>query len=152
MKYLAVIDTNILVSYLLTKNRDSSVVKIIELVKEGIIVPLIQKDIIEEYNTVLRRRKFDISEQTVCDLVGFITDMGIMCDRKESNETFPDPDDIVFYEVSLSVDGSYLITGNLKHFPINGHIVTPADMLQIIHLAESQGHSICEPPIGFTSR
>ena len=43
MKYLAVIDTNILVSYLLTKNRDSSVVKIIELVKEGIIVPLIQK-------------------------------------------------------------------------------------------------------------
>lgn len=34
MKYLAVIDTNILVSYLLTKNRDSSVVKIIELVKE----------------------------------------------------------------------------------------------------------------------
>ena len=43
MRYLAVIDTNILVSYLLTKNRDSSVVKIIELVKEGIIVPLIQK-------------------------------------------------------------------------------------------------------------
>ena len=43
MKYLAVIDTNILVSYLLTKNRDSSVVKIIELVKEGIIVPLLQK-------------------------------------------------------------------------------------------------------------
>ena len=34
MKYLAVIDTNILVSYLLTKNRDSSVIKIIELVKE----------------------------------------------------------------------------------------------------------------------
>jgi putative PIN family toxin of toxin-antitoxin system len=152
MKYLAVIDTNILVSYLLTKNRDSSVVKIIELVKEGIIVPLIQKDIIEEYNTVLRRRKFNISEQTVCDLVGFITDMGIMCDRKESNETFPDQDDIVFYEVSMSVDGSYLITGNLKHFPTNGHVVTPAEMLQIIHLAESQGHSICEPPIGFTSR
>ena len=43
MKYLAVIDTNILVSYLLTKNRDSSVIKIIELVKEGIIIPLIQK-------------------------------------------------------------------------------------------------------------
>ena len=43
MKCLAVIDTNILVSYLLTKNRDSSVVKIIELVKEGIIVPLLQK-------------------------------------------------------------------------------------------------------------
>ena len=86
MKYLAVIDTNILVSYLLTKNRDSSVVKIIELVKEGIIVPLIQKDIIEEYNTVLRRRKFNISEQTVCDLVGFITDIWSCLSSSEDGE------------------------------------------------------------------
>ena len=115
-------------------------------------MPLLQTDIIEEYNTVLRRCKFNISEQTVCDLVGLITDMSIMCDRKESKESFPDPDDIVFYEVSLSVDGSYLITGNLKHFPTTGHVVTPAEMLHIIHLAESQGHSICESPIGFTSR
>lgn len=151
MRYLAVIDTNILVSYILSKNKESSVVKIIELVKEGIIVPLLQTDIIEEYNTVLRRCKFNISEQTVCDIVGLITDMGIMCDRKESKESFPDPDDIIFYEVSLSVDGSYLITGNLKHFPTTGHVVTPAEMLQIIHLAENSGGSVCEPDIDYMS-
>ena len=33
MKYYAVIDTNVLVSFLLTKNLESSVVKVIELVK-----------------------------------------------------------------------------------------------------------------------
>lgn len=151
MKYYAVIDTNVLVSYLLTKNRESSVVKVMELVKEGAILPLLHAEIIKEYNEVLRRIKFDIPEQTINDLIGYMTSLGKYCDRKESTESFPDPDDIVFYEVSLSVEDSYLITGNLKHFPKNGHVVTPSEMLQIIHLAESKGNSVCEPPMEYMS-
>ena len=151
MKYYAVIDTNVLVSYLLTRNRESSVVKVMELVKEGAILPLLHAEIIKEYNEVLRRIKFDIPEQTINDLIGYMTSLGKYCDRKESTESFPDPDDIVFYEVSLSVEDSYLITGNLKHFPKNGHVVTPAEMLQIIHLAESKGNSVCEPPMEYMS-
>lgn len=151
MKYYAVIDTNVLVSYLLTRNRESSVVKVMELVKEGAILPLLHAEIIMEYNEVLRRIKFDIPEQTINDLIGYMTSLGKYCDRKESTESFPDPDDIVFYEVSLSVEDSYLITGNLKHFPKNGHVVTPAEMLQIIHLAERKGTSVCEPPMEYMS-
>lgn len=151
MKYYAVIDTNVLVSYLLTRNRESSVVKIMELVKEGTILPLLHAEIIKEYNEVLRRIKFDIPEQTINDLIGYMTSLGKYCDRKESTESFPDPDDIVFYEVSLSVEDSYLITGNLKHFPKNGHVVSPAEMLQIIHLAESKGNTVCEPPMEYVS-
>lgn len=41
MKFFAVIDTNVLVSYLLTRRNDSSVAKVMELVKEGTIVPLL---------------------------------------------------------------------------------------------------------------
>ena len=141
MKCYAVIDTNVLVSYLLTKNRESSVVKVMELVKEGIIIPMLHTEITKEYNEVLRRCKFGIPEQTINDLIGYMTSLGIFCDRKETNEYLPDPDDIAFYEVSLSVEDSYLITGNLKHFPKNGHVVTPAEMLQIIHLAESKGNT-----------
>lgn len=151
MKYYAVIDTNVLVSYLLTKNRESSVVKVMELVKEGVILPLLHAEITKEYNEVLRRCKFDLPEQTINDLIGYMTSLGKYCDRKETTEPFPDPDDIVFYEVSLSVEDSYLITGNLKHFPKNGHVVTPAEMLQIIHLAESKGNSVCEPPMEYMS-
>ena len=151
MKYYAVIDTNVLVSYLLTKNRESSVVKVMELVKEGVILPLLHSEITKEYNEVLRRCKFAIPEQTINDLIGYMTSLGKFCDRKESTESFPDPDDIVFYEVSLSVEDSYLITGNLKHFPKNGHVVTPAEMLQIIHLVESKGTSVCESPMEYMS-
>lgn len=49
MKYCAVIDTNVLVSFLLTKNMESSVVKVIELVKNETIVPLLHTEILEEY-------------------------------------------------------------------------------------------------------
>lgn len=151
MKCYAVIDTNVLVSYLLTKNRESSVVKVMELVKEGIIIPMLHTEITKEYNEVLRRCKFGIPEQTINDLIGYMTSLGIFYDRKETNEYLPDPDDIVFYEVSLSVEDSYLITGNLKHFPKNGHVVTPAEMLQIIHLAESKGNTVCEPSMEYMS-
>ena len=151
MKYYAVIDTNVLVSYLLTKNNESSVVKVMELVKEGVIQPLLHAEITKEYNEVLRRCKFDIPEQTINDLIGYMTSLGKYCDRKETTESLPDPDDIVFYEVSLSVDDAYLITGNLKHFPKSGHVVTPAEMLQIIHLAESKGSTACEPSVEYMS-
>ncbi len=151
MKCYAVIDTNVLVSYLLTKNRESSVVKVMELVKEGIIIPMLHTEITKEYNEVLRRCKFGIPEQTINDLIGYMTSLGIFCDRKETNEYLPDSDDIAFYEVSLSVEDSYLITGNLKHFPKNGHVVTPAEMLQIIHLAESKGNTVCEPSMEYKS-
>ena len=32
----------------------------------------------------------------------------------------------------MSRENAYLVTGNLKHFPKNGRVVSPADMLQII--------------------
>lgn len=47
---------------------------------------------------------------------------------------FPDPKDIVFYEVALSKEGSFLVTGNTKHFPKEPIVVTPAEMLEIIKL------------------
>lgn len=151
MKYYAVIDTNVLVSFLLTKNLESSVVKVIELVKNETIVPLLHAEIIEEYKEVLSRGYLKIDDSYVTDLMETIIKLGVFCDRKEAIGPFPDPNDIVFYEVSLSVDDAYLITGNLKHFPKNGHVVTPAEMLQIIHLAESKGNTVCEPPMEYMS-
>ncbi len=151
MKFFAVIDTNVLVSYLLTRRNDSSVAKVMELVKEGTIIPLLHAEIIKEYQEVLNRDKLKIDPTSILDAMNTITSMGLFCDRKETTESFPDPDDIVFYEVSLSVEDSYLITGNLKHFPKNGHVVTPAEMLQIIHLAESKGNTVCEPPMDYMS-
>ena len=40
--------------------------------------------------------------------------------------------DVVFYEVALSKDDSYLVTGNVKHFPKVNFVVTPAKIIEII--------------------
>ena len=43
-------------------------------------------------------------------------------DRTPADDVdFPDLKDIVFYEVALSKEDSYLITGNIKHFPIDNY-------------------------------
>ena len=44
----------------------------------------------------------------------------------------PDEDDRVFYEVSLSQEDSFLVTGNLKHYLVVPHVVTPAEFMKII--------------------
>jgi hypothetical protein len=71
--------------------------------------------------------------------------IGINCSRKPVQEVFPDPDDIVFYEVAMSREDSYLVTGNLKHFPQNGRVVSPADMLYIIEYGEKGSCLFNEP-------
>jgi uncharacterized protein len=49
-----------------------------------------------------------------------------------------DPDDVVFYEVTLSVDESFLVTGNIRHFPTKPFIVSPARMIEIIKSKNSE--------------
>jgi len=40
--------------------------------------------------------------------------------------------DVVFYEVAISKDDAYLVTGNKKHFPKQPIVVTPSEMLEIL--------------------
>ena len=56
---------------------------------------------------------------------------------KETKEEFKDANDIVFYEVALSKDDSYLVTGNIKHFPKVDFVVTPGEMMEIIRNGEN---------------
>ena len=52
-------------------------------------------------------------------------------------EIIPDPKDVVFYEVVMEgrkeYEDAYLVTGNIKHFPARSFVVTPKEMLDIIH-------------------
>ena len=132
-KVYAVIDTNVLVSALLSSNSDSSTVRVLKLIYEGPIVPLYNNEIIEEYIDVLNRKKFSFNTKVVQALLDTIQLVGISVGRTiVSGEIFPDPEDQVFYEVRMSMDDSYLVTGNIKHFPKKPFIVTPAKMIAIL--------------------
>ena len=132
----AVIDTNVLVSALFSAHPDSSTVIIRNKIVEGEIIPLFNSEIIDEYRTVLSRPKFHFPGELVDAVLAMVYEAGISLDRTKSDEVFPDPKDIVFYEVALSKEGSYLVTGNTKHFPKTPVVVTPAEMLEILKQKE----------------
>ena len=133
MKYFAVIDTNVLVSAML--KWQSVPGSILEFSLEGIIVPVLNEEIIEEYRSVLARPKFGLSEDIISDIVFSIESAGLFVDAEEIDIDLPDPKDRVFFEVVMEKrkeGDACLVTGNIKHFPNKPFIVTPRDMLDII--------------------
>ena len=146
MKIFAVIDTNVIVSALISRHTDSATVMVLNSVFSEHIIPVYNEDILNEYATVLRRKKFNFSEDFINETITTIKDKGIHSERVNSGETLPDAKDLVFYEVALSKEDSFLVTGNLKHFPKKPFVVSPAEMMEIIHAAMFGGGKILSEP------
>ena len=100
----------------------------------------------DELANSIRRPKFNFSEGTVCAIIEAIKKGGIDSRRIACNEQLPDPKDIVFYEIALANEDSFLVTGNTKHFPKKPFVVTPAEMLQIIREMASPKQSLLSEP------
>ena len=132
MKYFAVFDTNVLVSAMITHNSDSATVKVLEQVVKGRIVPLFNDEILLEYQEVLNRDKFNLREDDILNMLDLLVDNGYWAGRRATDFPFTDADDIVFFEVAMSKEGTFLVTGNTKHFPKVPTVVTSAEMLEII--------------------
>lgn len=128
----AVIDTNVFVSALFTSNIEAATVKVLNAMLQGRIVPLYNEEIFDEYIDVLNRSKFHFSPSTINQYLVIIREMGVPVERIHSNENFPDLDDAVFYEVALSKEDAYLVTGNTRHFPKSPIVVTPAEMMKLL--------------------
>ena len=135
MTYYAVIDTNVFISALLTKQPDSATVQVLDAVIDGKIIPLYHEDILAEYDEVLHRTKFHFKEETIQLILNAVKQYGIEVFPQPSGEILIDMDDLVFYEVAMEKreDDAYLVTGNQKHYPIRDFIVTPAEMIEIIN-------------------
>lgn len=59
----AVIDTNVIVSALLTKHVDSSTARVVQSMMTGEFTPLYNDEILDEYSQVLRRANFIFQNQ-----------------------------------------------------------------------------------------
>ena len=135
MQIFAVIDTNVIVSALITKNPQSPPNMVLREVLDGKIIPLYHTEIIEEYREVLSRTKFHLKAETIQTVINSITSNGIKVEPKPTGEIFVDMDDLIFYEVAMEKrdDDAYIVTGNKKHYPVRDFIVTPSEMLKILN-------------------
>ena len=134
MRYYAVIDTNVLIGALLSKKSDTATVKNLKAVMDGKIIPLLHKEILEEYAEVLNRPKFHLSPEIVQTVLKAIENYGLVVSPTPTNTNLIDPDDLIFYETAKEKQdiNAYLVTGNIKHYPKCDFIVTPADMMDIM--------------------
>ena len=134
MEYYAVIDTNVFVSALLSKQADAATVRVLDAMLDGKIVPLYHKDKLTEYEEVLHRSRFHFKEETIQMIINTVKQYGVEVFPQPTGEILIDMDDLVFYEVAMEKrdDDAYLVTGNQKHYPIRDFIVTPAEMMDII--------------------
>lgn len=131
----AVIDTNVLVSALLSSKDDSATVQVLGKVLMGEIIPVYSNAITDEYREVLSRKKFGFANDTIAYLVSAIEKFGILVNPSPSGIVLPDMKDLPFYEVVLEKrdDNAYLVTGNKKHFPKEPFVVTPRELIDILN-------------------
>lgn len=128
-----VIDTNVLVSSLISSHDDSATVLLVKKLFSDEIVPLYNIAILEEYNEVLKRKKFKFNQASVDILLNAIIERGLLIETTSINMEFIDETDKPFYETLISYSGgqAYLVTGNIKHFPKEETILTPNDLLKL---------------------
>jgi putative PIN family toxin of toxin-antitoxin system len=124
----AVIDTNVFVSGLLSAHGNSA--QIINSFKEKHFNLYYCYEILAEYRAVLYRDKLGLNHKDVEDLLAAISDIGFPVIPETSDIPLPDEDDRIFYDTAKTVD-AILVTGNLKHFPSEWHIVSPADFIKL---------------------
>ena len=127
MNNKVVIDTNIVVSALWSANGNPN--KIIKLIPDKKIVPYFCQEILKEYKKVLSRPKFDFSPLEINRLLREFLLHGVELENIiKSDIPFTDESDRIFYDTAQA-SGAILITGNMKHYPTEPFIMTPAGFL-----------------------
>jgi putative PIN family toxin of toxin-antitoxin system len=99
----AVIDANVLVSAMITKNPEAATAKVVRLLLDKEFIPMYDANIIAEYEDVLHRSKFPILPEVADALISYIIEHGVETSRVNFDETMPDEDDRVFYEVTIRI-------------------------------------------------
>lgn len=127
-----VLDTNVLVSALLTPHGTSA--KILDLILKGELILLLDDRILNEYKEVLMRKKFMFNRDSVDDLIDYFVISSEHVTASNINLKLNDPFDLAFLEVAASGNAKALITGNKKHYPLKKaefKILTPSEFLAI---------------------
>lgn len=124
---LVVIDTNILVSALWSRN--GSPARVISMVLSGELTPCYDHRILCEYREVLQRPKFGFSKWEINTLLEWFEAYGRSVLPPPLEDVFIDETDKKFYEVAKYCR-AILVTGNLKHFPEDPLVMSVKDFLE----------------------
>ncbi|MBS4096496.1 MAG: putative toxin-antitoxin system toxin component, PIN family [Sulfuricella sp.] len=128
----AVIDTNVLVSALLTPGGVAS--RLVEAIRDNKLQPVISHEVHLEYVQVLNREKFGFVKSEVADLLDDLMQLGLFVVPEPLDTTrLPDPDDGRFI-AAARLANCVVIAGNPRHFPPESGIKTLSPAEALAHL------------------
>jgi putative PIN family toxin of toxin-antitoxin system len=110
-----VLDTNVLVSAMLSGKGNEAMV--LRLARAGTFTVCFSAEILEEYESVLRRPGFRLPAASIDQLLQFLRAEGIAVTPAITVTASPDDPDNRFLECAEAADAEYLVTGNKRHFP-----------------------------------
>ncbi len=128
-----ILDTNVIVSSLLKEGSLPHLV--VEGALKGLFSFFYSEAMMLEYESVLKRPKFGFGADAEI-LLSVVRTLGEKCAPKKTEVPLPDPDDRVFYDVYQTLHKvhpqTYLVSGNLRHYPREENIVSPREFLEIV--------------------
>jgi putative PIN family toxin of toxin-antitoxin system len=124
-----VIDTNVLVSALLTGGLPEAVV---DLAISGEVQWFASESILAEYEDVIKRPRLAIDSDKAADAMARIRAIVSIVSPAVRVAAARDPDDNQFLECADTAQAHFLVSGNIRHFPEvwkETRIVTPREFI-----------------------
>ena len=132
-----IIDTNVLVAGLITKNPVATVCQILDAMLSGRLPYLLSPDLLDEYQQVLSRPKISrlhgLHLQEVDCILEELATNAVWREPTVSDDA-PDPGDNHLWSLLKSQPGSILVTGDkmlTANPPGNASVITPKHFLRI---------------------
>jgi len=122
-----VLDTNVLVSALLTPAGNPSAV--LRAALDGELTLVFSVAIIAEYRSVLARPRFGFDPSDIDDLMAFIEAFGQIVSPMASGVSLLDESDRPFFD-ACEAAAATLVTGNTRHYPRSCRMMTPAEFVR----------------------
>jgi putative PIN family toxin of toxin-antitoxin system len=132
----AVIDTNVLVSALISPSGNEALLLLA--VKQGLVRPCFSPAVLKEYSEVLARPKFAFSPDEITAVIDLLQRQGDLLHPAPLPGISPDPKDDKFMACALTAQADFVVTGNKKDFPKDQlgatQVVSAGELLNLITL------------------
>jgi putative PIN family toxin of toxin-antitoxin system len=110
-----VLDTNVVVSSLLTPSGTQATVLMLALT--GHVALYVSTSVLAEYEEVLRRPRLKLQPRQVEAVMAAIRRVGHLVEPIRTVAVSPDESDNRFLECAEAAGADWLVTGNTRHFP-----------------------------------
>jgi uncharacterized protein len=131
--FRVVIDTNVVVSGLLRPKGAPATILDSAIAQRFRF--FVSEPLMEEYREVLARDYLHLDQSRAARFIKALREVAMPVVPRKKIAVAPDPDDNLVIECAVEAGADFVVTGNVRHFPLQFHgvrVVTPRDFLVVL--------------------